>query len=61
MVYSVDQKIEVIERQIVSLKKVWSDRIKRREEFALHHLSVLKSIAEDLRRDSGKASPTAHP
>ncbi len=61
MTFTVDQKIIVIERQIVSLKKVWSERLKRREDFAIHHLAVLKSIAEDLRRESGQTAPTPHP
>lgn len=47
--YPVTEKVMVIERQITTLKRLWDDRLKRKEPFALHHLSVMKAIAKDYR------------
>jgi hypothetical protein len=47
--FTTEEKLVVLDRHIITLKQMWADRLKRKEEYAVHHLAVLKAIATDLR------------
>jgi kynurenine formamidase len=49
--FTIEEKIAVIDRHIVMLKTKWAPQLSRDQEYALHHLAVMKAIAEGLRED----------